>query len=193
MEEPILDKHFGEGTTEGLSITVGLVLLAGTVFGVAMVPFAIVDEVKKDKHLESSYIELVQVLSEKEVEGILEVNGIENCIFNLNENKLTILADVDTEVKSDVTFAYEYQMTESLYDVLSNSPTVFGQYSTNNATKGSFSNSMKLEEILDEIVETSKGEISFTYECSQEQLDELNKVIIEFQNSKENKTTYTRK
>ena len=193
MEEPILDKHFGEGTTEGLSITVGLVLLAGTVFGVAMVPFAIVDEVKKDKHLESSYIELVQVLSEKEVEGILGVNGIENCIFNLNENKLTILADVDTEVKSDVTFAYEYQMTESLYDVLSNSPTVFGQYSTNNATKGSFSNSMKLEEILDEIVETSKGEISFTYECSQEQLDELNKVIIEFQNSKENKTTYTRK
>lgn len=191
--EPVLDKVFGEGATEGLGVTVGFFLVGATVMLVAMVPFAIADESKKDKHLENAYVELVEVLSQKEISEILEVNGIENCIFNLNENKLTILADVDTTQKSQVTYAYEYQMTDSLYDVLVNSPTVFGQYSTNKTTSGSFSNSMKLEEILDEIVETSKGEVSLTYECSEEQLDELNKVIIEFQEQKETETTYVRK
>lgn len=190
------NRVFGGGggeAGEGLALAIGGVLIVGLAVVVISIPFAVVESINNAKEIKNTcnetYSELAYVLSEKEVEGIEKVNGVENCVFNLNDNTLTILADVDTVEKDSVTFAYEYQMSESLYQLVDKKGKNAVKFSTDKVADGYvMSDPDGFKDIVDEVVDVSKGEISLTYECSEEQVKTMEKLVLESKEEIEKKS-----
>lgn len=182
----------GNQAGEGIGLAVAGVLIVGAAVLVISIPFAIVDGIKNSKDIDkacaNTYVELVQVLSEKEIEGIEKVNEVDNCIFNLDDNTITIIADVDTTQKSSVTFAYEYTMSDELNQMVTTKTNKVVKFSTDKVADGYvMTDADDFKDIVSEVVEVSKGEVSLTYECNEEQVKMLEKLVYETKEEIESK------
>ena len=106
---------------EALAFLVVGAIVATPILGLLMIPLNNAVKAREEELAQirnNMYCELVQVLSEKEIENVLEVTEIENCVFDLIENKLTVLANVDIKEKNEVILAYEYNMSNDLFDLV---------------------------------------------------------------------------
>ena len=177
------NRVFGGGGSKRLETPdLGVVGVIALGLGIFCIPAVIIgavldsEEKKAMKELkEKTETEVVYILSEKEVEEIEHINGVDNYIFNVDDKTLTILANVDTKTEEDVTFAYEFNMTENLFNYFMEykDKEDIANWTVESRTLPSFNYTY----VMDEVVESSKGELTLTYECSEEDVERLNEVI----------------